>query len=103
MIQHAGSAQLFTKNNLIYAEWEMNFQLAFAPSASNRLTIFLAADTNQSALITNGYYLQLGENGSEDAIELVKIVNGIKTILLRGQELLWNGKRQYIYQSNSPT
>ncbi len=90
--QNAGSAQLFTKNKLIYGEWEINFRLAFAPSASNRLSIFLAADTNESALITNGYYLQLGENGSEDAIELVKITNGTTTVLLRGKELYGSEK-----------
>lgn len=83
----AGSTQLFTKNNLIYAEWIITLRLAFAPSATNKLTIYLAADTNQTALIKNGYYLELGENGNADAFQLVKLINGIKTTLLRGLEI----------------
>lgn len=83
----AGSAELFTKNSLIYAEWEITLQLAFAPSANNQLTIFLTADANQSALVKNGYCLKLGENGRLDALELVKISNGTETTLLRGEEI----------------
>ncbi len=50
-------------------EWRVYLQLDFSPSGSNNAQFWLAAD--QSDLSSaNGYYLQLGEGGSDDAIRL---------------------------------
>jgi len=53
------------------AVWEMEFNMNFAPSGNNRLRIFLQANTTNFPDV-NGYYLQVGESGAEDALTLFR-------------------------------
>ncbi len=54
-------------------EWRWLVKLPFAPSVNNCLRIYLSADDcNLLSPTLNGFFLQLGENGSADAIELFK-------------------------------
>ena len=53
------------------------------PSASNRLKIFLWVDQDSIAQ-ASGYFIQLGETGSEDRIKLMKTVNGNVIELAQG-------------------
>ena len=62
------------------AVWEMYFNLDFAPSGSNSLTIVLQSD-QPSLLDGNGYFLFLGETGSDDAIHFYRIDNGSSVLL----------------------
>ncbi len=62
------------------AVWEMYFKMAFSPSGSNSLYIVLQSD-QQSLLNGNGYYLFLGETGSDDAIHFYRIDNGSSALL----------------------
>ncbi len=48
------------------AVWEMDILMDFSPSASNKLRVFLMWD-NPDPDNGNGYYLEIGENGSADA------------------------------------
>lgn len=52
-------------------EWRMAVKLAFAPSGSNFARIYLAGDSaDTSSIIHKGYFLQFGEAGSNDVMEL---------------------------------
>ncbi len=50
-------------------------KLDFSPSDNNRSTIYLALD-NQDITIASGYYIQIGENGSDDALKFYYLNNG---------------------------
>lgn len=56
--------------------WSMDISLDFAPSNNNRLRIILAAD---SASYDQGkaYLLEIGENGSDDAVCLSYMADGV--------------------------
>lgn len=53
-------------------EWRILTKLAFSPSSNNFARIYLVADQTNISEPLNGYYLQLGEGGSADAIELYR-------------------------------
>lgn len=53
----------------------MFHMLDFSPSDNNRSTIYLALD-NQDITIASGYYIQIGENGSADALKFYYLNNG---------------------------
>ncbi|MFN0014898.1 MAG: lamin tail domain-containing protein [Saprospiraceae bacterium] len=53
------------------AVWLLDMRLAFAPSATNLLRVYLMAD-QADLLQANGYYLEIGENGTTDALRLYR-------------------------------
>ena len=63
--------------------WQFDAKLGFSPSNNNRLTILLAVD-NSDLAVANGYILEIGENGSDDAIEVYALDNGSTTLVGRG-------------------
>jgi hypothetical protein len=79
-----GVAQLYTnletKDSM---RWEMYVRLAFAPSATNRLRIFLVSDST-SLIDGNGYYIEIGDDGATDAIKLYSKKNGTPNLLVSG-------------------
>ena len=58
--------------------WEIKFKLDFAPSGSNRLRIYLQADAINFPDV-NGYYLEIGESGTDDALRLFRTDAGNET------------------------
>lgn len=64
--------------------WEFDFRLEFDPSSSNRARVYLQADNADLAGNLNGYYIQLGESGSEDAIKLYKQSGSSSDLLIEG-------------------
>ena len=70
-------------------EWDFRIRLAFSPSNNNFARFYLVADSSdlkKSSL--KAYYLQFGENLSQDAIELF-YTDGYQNIsLLRGPEAM---------------
>lgn len=77
----AGESSLFT--NVTYPDTiqlDMNFRLEMSPSSSNFGLIYLGLD-NMDPSIANGYYLQIGESGTNDAIKLYRLDSGEKTLL----------------------
>jgi hypothetical protein len=56
-------------------------------SSTNRIRVYLQANSSNFASPTlNGYYLQMGETGSLDAVEIYKVSNGTPTRILRGTD-----------------
>ncbi|HEY5826377.1 MAG TPA: lamin tail domain-containing protein, partial [Cyclobacteriaceae bacterium] len=53
-------------------EWQFFVKQTFAPSASNYGRVYLMSDQSDLTGPINGYYLQLGEAGSSDAVELFR-------------------------------
>ncbi|MCK5775646.1 MAG: lamin tail domain-containing protein, partial [Bacteroidales bacterium] len=89
-LNHPGetnTAYLNTINQIMDSvSWSFFIKLSFSPSANNNARVYLAS--NQANLEENlqGYYLQFGEAGSSDAIELFK-QNGDEHIsICRGEE-----------------
>lgn len=63
--------------------WEIDVSLDFAPSGSNKLIIWLAMDTTDID-DASGYFLEIGESGSDDAIHLKKLSGGEAVLLASG-------------------
>lgn len=53
-------------------EWSFSIRLAFSPSDNNNARVYLIADGSNLEKALNGYYLQFGEAGSLDAVELFR-------------------------------
>ncbi len=78
---------LYTSYNssLNNQEWRVWARLAFSPSDNNLARIYLSADQTNLEGALNGYFLQMGENGSFDSVDLwkksgnseAKIIDGI--------------------------
>lgn len=89
----AGDSYLVTPNSLAGStQWEFWIKLAFAPSGNNYGRVYLLSDEKaikDSAL--NGYYLQFGEPGADDAIELVRQDGLSTTVVCRGTDGLVAG------------
>lgn len=84
--QGTGIAQIhriFKVNNKDSLEWQSFIALDFSPSTSNFARIHLAG--RDSLFGNEQLYIQLGSSGTTDAMELVHLKGGIKTILLSNQ------------------
>ena len=57
--------------------------LQFAPSAANLLRIYLNAD-QQDLSIASGYFIEIGENGSQDKWKLFRRLNGKNNLVTEG-------------------
>lgn len=85
----AGSSYLAVPIALNYSdtlEWRINVRLDFAPSSSNYCRIYLLADTCDPQVPLSGYFLQLGESLSNDAIELFRQAGTVITSVCRGPD-----------------
>lgn len=67
-------------------EWQMWVRLNFSPSDNNNARIYLLADQTDLTQPLNGYFLKLGEGGSNDAIELYRQSGTVEFKLSRGTE-----------------
>jgi hypothetical protein len=67
-------------------EWRFKLQINFSPSSQNYARFVLVADTSGVEGYFNGYFLQLGESGSADAIVLCRHSAGQIVPLLRGRD-----------------
>ena len=59
-------------NNLNDLEWNVYVRQSFAGSGNNYGRIYLLSDQENLTTSLNGYFLQLGEAGSNDAVELFR-------------------------------
>jgi hypothetical protein len=74
-----GISYLSTLHNLTTLEskeWHFWVKLAFSPSTSNYARIYLSTSQSDLSLNPSGYFLQLGEAGTKDAVRLMKNENG---------------------------
>lgn len=82
-----GAAFLTTANQkLDSTEWHFNIKLDFSPSSNNNARIYLAADEGNPELMTNSFFLQFGESGSDDAITLYQSTPQGETVICRGSD-----------------
>jgi hypothetical protein len=65
-------------------EWKLFVRHSFASSSSNFGRIYLTANNNDLTTNPDGFYLQMGEAGTTDAVRLFKVVSGVHTELLAG-------------------
>ena len=65
-------------------EWRVWVNLAFSPSDNNNARIYLVADQPDISQPLNGFFLQLGENLSADAIELYRQSGTVTYPVCRG-------------------
>lgn len=80
----SGQSNLFTEYKTFEElEWQFWIKLDFAPSESNQLKIYLYLDDTMLSK-ANGYYLQIGENGSLDAMKFYKLTTGKSVLLAEG-------------------
>jgi hypothetical protein len=82
----AGESNIFTKfkvpkDSILV---DLYFKMQFAPSNDNFSKIYLFTD-QANELSSNGYYMKLGENGSNDAIQIYKLTGGVSTLLGTGK------------------
>lgn len=85
----AATSQLRSTNamaSLDNTEWRVHVKLTFAPSSSNFGRVYLVSDQTDLSGPLNGYYLQFGEAGSSDAIELFEQTGSTSTSVCRGTE-----------------
>lgn len=66
------------------AKWEFFVQLNFDPSTSNQARIYLASDQQDLNGPLNGYFIQLGENGSADSYDLYRQAGTTVTKIIDG-------------------
>lgn len=64
--------------------WQFSFQLGFAPSGTNQLRIYLAANQAYLEEADQAYYLEIGESGNEDAIALYVQDQDVIQLLAKG-------------------
>jgi hypothetical protein len=67
-------------------EWSCWAKLSFAPSDNNMARVYLSSDQQDLKGSLNGYFIKLGEAGSNDAIELVRQSGSIQTVVCRGTD-----------------
>ena len=64
-------------------EWNFWINLNFSPSSSNYARVYLVSDQQSFSGSLNGYYLQFGENLSNDKVELFKQTGTVLTSICR--------------------
>ncbi|MCX6270660.1 MAG: lamin tail domain-containing protein [Bacteroidetes bacterium] len=81
------SSYLATPSSLLDStEWILWVKLSFSPSANNFARIYLASEQDVLTDSPKGFYLQLGEAGSSDAITLFRRQGGQDFQVCRGKE-----------------
>lgn len=81
----AGTSYLSTPHSLSSLdnkEWRFKTRQTFSPSGSNFGRIYLAAASADLSTNPDGFYLQLGEAGSADAVRLIKRQAGVNTEII---------------------
>jgi hypothetical protein len=67
-------------------EWQVWVKAAFSPSSHNFIRIWLAADRVDLTKPSQGFFLQLGEAGNKDAVELFRKTGDSTVSVCRGTE-----------------
>jgi len=78
---------LSTANSMISeTEWRFWTKFSFSPSGNNNGKFYLVSDQEDVTQSLNGYFLQLGEAGGDDAIELFRQDGDLYHSVCRGTE-----------------
>ncbi|MEL7531474.1 MAG: lamin tail domain-containing protein [Bacteroidota bacterium] len=65
-------------------EWRLKLDYAFAPSTSNQIRIYLVSDQADLEGPLNGYYVGVGESGSNDSYDLFRQDGSTSTKIIDG-------------------
>ena len=88
----ASTAYIATANNMaVNTEWRFWIKQSFASSGNNNSRVYLISNQQDLSMPLHGYYLQLGEAGSNDAIELFRQDDETTVSVCRGTEGLIAG------------
>ncbi len=68
------------------AEWRCWARLKFSPSANNNARFYLLSDKQYLGGPLNGYFIQLGEAGSDDAVALYRQEEENEVLICRGTD-----------------
>ncbi len=71
-------------SSLDSAEWQFYARFAFAPSSTNFTRVYFVSDNPNLEGALNGYFVQLGETGNNDAIELFEQTGTNTASVVRG-------------------
>lgn len=73
LLSKSDTLQLATSNKqLLNTTWEYYLQINTDPSTSNQIRIYLAFDKANLDSSGNGYFIQVGETGSQDSYDLFR-------------------------------
>ncbi len=64
--------------------WEFFFRMEFNPSGTNYLRVYLSASESDFSADLEGYYIQAGSGGSDDALELYRQDGNSSELLVSG-------------------
>ncbi len=64
--------------------WSFRVRLEFSPSSANRTRIYLSSTAGDLSDDTNGYFVEIGESGSDDALTLYRQDGSSTTALVTG-------------------
>lgn len=98
------TAYIATANTQLAFDWQLYYKLGFDPSSNNHLRIYLAADKLDLTAPLNGYFLKIGQSGSEDAIEFYQQIGSDISLLTSGQlGLVSDNPEHYLRITRSET
>ncbi len=81
------TAYLSTPNDILSdAEWRIWVELKFSPSGNNNARYYLISDNDNVEEPLCGYFIQFGESGSDDAIEIFRQDRTDITSVCRGMD-----------------
>ena len=75
-----------TMTTLDNQEWRFWIKQGFSPSSSNNGRVYLVSDQTDLTGSLNGYFVQFGEAGSADAVELFEQTGTLETSIARGTD-----------------
>ncbi len=82
----AGNSKIYLKyQQRDSMQWIFYFKMDFSPSNSNKLKVYFAID-NINPDIASGYFLEIGENGSNDNLKFYKLDHGNEMLLAEGED-----------------
>ena len=84
------TAALVTAGSIVggnTTEWRFYVKMAFSPSNNNYLKVYLASNQSNIEGPLQGYFLRIGENGSNDNLKLYKQDGSTETLLIDGSSL----------------
>ena len=83
----AGVSWLSTENQKVSGcEWRFWIKQSFSPSSNNNSRVYLVSNQQNFTEPLQGYFIQLGESGSNDAVELFRQDGETVTSVCRGTE-----------------
>ncbi|MDR1950793.1 MAG: lamin tail domain-containing protein, partial [Bacteroidales bacterium] len=74
-----------TQNTLCDSvEWNFSIELAFNPSSTNYVRVYLMSDKNDLKSALNGYFVQLGQTGGKNNLQFFRQQGTATTLLFSG-------------------